>query len=143
MQQSVILHFSKDLVDKPIVSHIVKAFDVEVNILQATITPEVAGHMFSILRGEEEDIGKALTYLKDLQVRTILPTRNLVWEEEKCVHCGACVGHCRSGALAMDKASARVIFDSERCIACELCIPACPYGAVESIGAHLQRQGEL
>jgi Fe-S-cluster-containing hydrogenase component 2 len=43
----------------------------------------------------------------------------------------------------VDPDTALVVFDADRCIACELCIPACGYDAVESIGDHLVRKGEL
>ena len=76
-------------------------------------------------------------------MRVILPARNLVWDEEACVHCGACIGQCTSSAFSIEDDRRTVSFDAERCIACELCIPACSYGAVESIGAHLRRSGEL
>ncbi len=138
MQKSVILHFPRTLLDKPIISHIVKTFDVEMNILQAAIMPEEAGHMFSILRGGEKAVQETLAFLERLKVRVLFPARNLVLHEEKCVHCGACVGPCRTGALSVDPETRRVSFDSERCIACNLCIPACAYGAIESVSEHLR-----
>jgi ferredoxin len=143
MQKSVILHFSRALVDRPIISHIVKTYDVEMNIIQAYITPDEGGHMFAIIEGGRDSVGRTLEYLDGLDVRTILPTRNLVWDEEKCVHCGACIGACRVGALSVDPETMRLIYDNSKCIACELCIPACPFGAMESIGDHLRKKGEL
>jgi L-aspartate semialdehyde sulfurtransferase ferredoxin len=63
-------------------------------------------------------------------------------DEERCVHCGACVGQCASAAFTVDRSTRKVVFDPGRCIACELCIPACAYGAVESVNDHLRRTGE-
>lgn len=143
MQRSVILHFPRTLTDRPIISHLVRDYDVEVNILQAYIMPDEGGHLFAILQGEEKSLERALGFLKGLGVRTILPTRNLVWDDQTCVHCGACVGHCRTGALAFDPETLRVVYDPERCLGCGLCIPACGFGAIESIGQHLLRKGEL
>jgi ferredoxin len=143
MQRSAILRFPRTLVDQPIVSRVIRDFDVEVNILQASITPEEDGHMFAFFKGERAAVGGALDFLRAERVRVILPAKHLVWSAERCTHCGACVGQCTSSAFAVDPATFEVVFDAARCIACELCIPACAYGAVESIGDHLARKGEL
>jgi ferredoxin len=143
IHKSVILSFPRSQLDRPVISTVIRSFDVEVNILQAHITPEEAGRMFTIFKGERTMVGRALDYLRSNDVQTILPVKNLVWDEERCVHCGACVGQCLSSAFATDTTSMRVVFDAGRCIACELCIPACPFGAIESIGDYLERTGEL
>jgi ferredoxin len=143
IQKSVILNFPRSQVDKPVISSVIRNYDVEVNILQAHVTPEEAGRMFTIFRGERAHVNGALDFLKRNEVQTILPVKNLVWDEQLCVHCGACVGQCLSSALTMDPATMRVVFEGEKCLACELCIPACSYSAVESIGDHLERTGEL
>jgi ferredoxin len=143
IQKSVIMHFPRTLVDKPIISHLVRNCDVEVNILQAHISPDEDGHLFAILKGGRNEIRNALAYLQENGVRAILPAKNLVWDEKKCTHCGACVGQCLPSAFAVDAATRKVVFDAQRCIACELCIPACSYGAIESINENLRRKGEL
>lgn len=143
IQRSAILNFPKTIVDTPIISRVIRGFDVEVNILQASITPEEDGHMFAIFRGKNKAVEQSLQFLREQQVRVILPTRNLVWDNDKCVHCTACVGQCPSNAFTIDEKNYHVIFNEERCIACELCIPACSYGAVEAIGDYLKRTGEL
>ena len=143
IQKSVILNFPRTQVDKPVMSHVIRSYDVEVNILQAHITPEEAGRMFTIFKGERAEIDGALEYLAGCDVQTILPVKNLVWDETCCVHCSACVGQCLSAALTLDHSTMKVRFDADRCIACELCIPSCPFGALESISDHLEKTGEL
>lgn len=137
MQKSVILHFSSDLVDKPIVNYIIKNFDVELNILQARITPEEDGTMFLLFKGETENLKKAFDYLDSIGVKTIFPHKKLAWYEDKCTHCGACVGQCLSKAFYMEPITRKVIFEEKQCIACELCIPACPFKAIASVSEHL------
>ncbi len=141
IQKSVIFHFPPELYDKPVISGLIRNCEVEVNILEAYISPQQAGHMFAILQGEEGRIDDALRYMEGMGVSMVLPVRNLVWDETKCVHCGACVGQCRPRAFRME--SSRVVFDSARCVACNLCIPSCSYGAIESISSHLKRKGEI
>jgi len=141
-QTSALLRFPKSIVDTPVISRLVHSFDVEVNIVQASVSQDEDGRMFVIFHGERGSVKDALDYLRDLGVRVTLPVRNLVWDEDLCAHCGACVGQCPSSAFTVDGDTRRVVFDGKRCIACELCIPACSYGAIESIGEHLERTGE-
>ncbi len=141
IQKSAILNFPKDLLDRPVISNVIRNFEVEVNILQASITPEEDGRMFVIFRGGKEAVEQSLAYLKNSEIRVYLPVKNLVWDENRCVHCTACVGQCPSSAFTVDAQSRQVVFDAARCIACELCIPACSYNAVESISEHLAKTG--
>lgn len=143
IQKSVILNFPKSQVDKPVISSLIRSYDVEVNIIQAHVTPEEAGRMFTIFKGERAHVNKALDFLEENGVQAILPVKNLMWDEQMCVHCGACTGQCLSSALSLDTRTMEVVYDGEKCIACELCIPACSYGAVESISDHLEKIGEL
>ncbi len=142
-EKSAILNFPKSQIDKPVISYVVKNFGIEINILQASITPEEDGRMFVIFRGKNQSINDALSYLEESRVQVILPTQNLVWNESRCVACSACVGQCISNAFTVDPKTFKVVYNSERCIACELCIPACSYKAVESVSDHLKRTGEL
>ena len=139
---SAFLKFPKSLVNEPVISGVIRDFDVEVNILQASITPEHDGQMFAFFSGERVAIDRAFHRLEQRHVRVILPAQSLVWDEELCVHCGACVGQCTSAAFTVDTASREVAFDADRCIACELCIQACSYGAVQPIGDRFENNGE-
>lgn len=132
-QKSVRLHFSKETANQPVVSRLIKDFNVELNILQAHITPEEDGTMFALFNGSDEDLNKALTYLKEIGVQTIFPSHRLKWQEDKCTHCGVCVGQCLPKALFVDKQTRQVVFDEDKCIVCELCIPTCIYGAIDSV----------
>lgn len=142
-QRHVILTFPKSIVDRPIISQLARERGVEVNILQAHITPEHDGRMFAILQAPESAVDDAINYLVDLGVRVVLPVQNLVWNRDLCVDCGACVGPCPSQAFTVNPSTRETEFHPELCIACDLCIPTCAYGALESISTHLQRTGEL
>jgi ferredoxin len=143
IQKSVILNFPRSLVDKPVISSVIRDYDVEVNILQASITPDEEGRMFTLFKGHAPAVNRALDFLRSNRVRMVLPVKNLAWDEQRCVHCGACVGQCLSGAFTQDPLTARTVHDADRCVACELCIAACGYGALASIGDHLGGGGGL
>jgi len=141
VQKFAILNFPKSMIEKPVISRVIRDYDVEVNILQAKITPEEDGRMFVIFSGGPDAVEQSLGYLRESGVQVILPTQNLVWDESRCVSCSACVGQCISNAFTVDPQTHRVTYESERCIACELCIPACFYKAIASVGDHFKKNG--
>ena len=139
-QKSAIFHFKPDTVNKPIVTELVRDYSLTVNILQAKINPEEEGTMFVVLQGDSSNLKSGIKFLEGLGVTVILPNKNVILLEERCTHCGACVGQCLPKALSVDPDTSKVVFDSNRCIACELCISACPFGAIESVTEHLARK---
>ena len=50
-------------------------------------------------------------------------------DEEKCNGCGACVGACHEGAIAMVNGKARLVKENH-CDGLGDCLPACPTGAI-------------
>ena len=65
------LSFWGDIVKKPVVSHMVKRFDIDVNILSGNISQLMstsAGHLIVELTGPGEEIRAALDYLKAHEV---------------------------------------------------------------------------
>ena len=70
-----------------------------------------------------------------------LPENTFIWQEKKCVHCGACAGVCPSGAFAFNSVSFEVEFDISKCILCELCIEACYYSAIQSVEDYNETSG--
>jgi ferredoxin len=131
MRRRVVLHFPHEQVDKPIVSRLVRDFDMDFNILKAQITPREEGLMVLELVGEEGNFERCLSYLEDHRV-TIQPlSQDVRRNEERCTHCGACTGICPSQALRLDRESMEVVFDEDSCVACELCVRVCPPRAME------------
>jgi hypothetical protein len=85
-----ILRFPKDIVDQPIICQLVKQFDVEFNILKATILPQHEGVMILELRGHKDNIKKGLGYLKSLDVKSESVATSIHRDDERCFQCGAC-----------------------------------------------------
>jgi len=131
IRRRVVLHFPHEQVDKPIVSRLVRDFDMDFNILKAQITPREEGLMVLELVGEEDNFQRCLQYLEEQKV-TIQPlSQDVRRNEERCTHCGACTGICPTNALRLDRESMEVVFDDESCVACELCVRVCPPRAME------------
>jgi ferredoxin len=126
-----ILRFPKDITDQPITCQLVKEFDIEFNILQATILPQHEGVMVLELRGHQPNLKKGIEYLKQLGVEVKSLATSIRRDEEKCFQCGACTGICPTEALYIQRPEMAVLFDPEKCTACGLCVPVCPVRAME------------
>lgn len=126
VSKRIVLTFPHNLVDKPIVYKLVKGYNLTFNILQARVTPEEEGLLVLELSGEKEDYDKGTKYLADLGVKIQPLSKDIIRDEDRCTHCGACVVICPTGALSLDKSTMKVDFDSKKCIACELCVKPCP-----------------
>jgi len=131
VSKKIVLHFPKRLVDRSIVSRLVKDYDLDFNILKALITPEEEGLLVLELSGEQQAYDKGIRYLSKTGVRIQSLSQDVLRNEERCTHCGACIAICPSGAFEMDPISRRVNFYNEKCVACGLCIKACPPRAME------------
>ncbi len=127
----IVLRFPRRLVERPIISRLVKDYDLEFNILRASITPEQEGVMVLELKGTQTEYDKGVEFLIKAGVKIQSLSQDVTRNEERCTHCGACVTVCPPGAFRVDPKTRMVIFDNKKCIACGLCIPACPPHAME------------
>jgi len=131
VSKRIVLRFPRRLVDRPIVSRLVKDFDLDFNILKASVTPDEEGLMVMELSGQQEDFDNGVRYLAETGVHIQSLSQNVTRNEERCTHCSACVTICPAGAFEIDSVTRRVNFDNEKCLACELCIKTCPPRAME------------
>jgi ferredoxin len=127
----IVLHFPKRIVDRSIVCRLAKDYDLEFNILKAQVTPEEEGLMVLELGGEQSEYDKGIRYLTETGVKIQSLSQDVLRNEERCTHCGACITICPSGAFELDPVTRRVTFYNEKCVACGLCIKACPPRAME------------
>jgi len=131
ISQRIVLRFPSVLIDQPIISEVIKKFQLDFNILQAQILPQQEGLMIIVLSGEEKTLRSALAWLKKKNVKIQLLTQKIVKNETRCTHCGVCVGLCPTRALFTDSATSKVLFDPEKCIACLFCVKGCMMHAME------------
>ena len=131
VSKKLVLHFPKRLVDRPIVSRLVRDYRLEFNILKASVTPEEEGLLVLELSGNQEDYDKGIRYLTRTGVRIQSLSQDVTRNEERCTHCGACITICPTKAFEVEPLTRRVIFHNEKCVACDLCIKACPPRAME------------
>jgi len=131
ISRKIVLKFPQNLVDEPIVCGLVKGYDLEFNILKAHVTPKEEGRMVLEIRGKRDSFDKGIKYLKGVGVGVQPLSLDIIRDDVRCIHCGACTAVCPSGALALDRKTWMVNFRNEKCIACELCIKACPVRVME------------
>ena len=131
VSRRIVLHFPKRLVDKPIVSRLVKDFALDFNILKASVTPGEEGLLIMELIGDQRNYDKGVKYLTEAGVRIQSLSQDVVRNEARCTHCGACITICPSGAFSLEKGTRKVLFDNSKCVVCELCVKACPPRAME------------
>ncbi len=132
--KKLFLYFPRTEIDVPIVYHLVKEHNLVINIFRAKVTPDENGYLVLDVTGTEPDIKAGIEYIRSLNIDVNEQSKGLRWEEEKCVHCGNCITHCPTAALAIvDRETMRVTFNDELCIQCLSCLENCPFGAVSSV----------
>lgn len=126
-----ILRFPKEVIDQPIIYNLVKKYDIEFNILKATILLQQEGVMVLELKGHKNNVRKGLDYVKTLGVQVETLAGSIRRDDEKCYQCGACTGICPTGALFIKRPDMEIIFEADKCTACGLCVHVCPARAME------------
>jgi ferredoxin len=129
--KKIVLHFPKRLVDRPIVYHLVKDYDLEFNILKASVTQEEEGLMVIELKGDQKEYDRGVDFLLKTGVKIQSLSQDVTRNEERCTSCGACLTVCPTGVFELELPSRHVLFHNDKCIACGLCIKACPPRAME------------
>ena len=128
------LFFPKSETEKPIVYHLVKDYDLVVNIFRAKVTPEEYGYLVLDVSGDEADVARGMEYVRSFNVDVHDSAVGVSWNAERCTHCGACLAHCPTDALRIsDPATRTILFESSACVECLACLKVCPYGACSSL----------
>lgn len=127
--KKIVLKFPSRIVDKPLIYHLIKDYDLMINVVKANVNPNREGFMVLELSGEKYEQG--LEFLREQGVAVDYLSEEIIRFEERCTHCGACTGVCPSGALYINRPSMAVVFDDDKCIVCGICLKTCPVKAIE------------
>lgn len=127
----LVLRFPKTEVQKPIVCHLAKDYDLTFNILNASVFPRKEGIMVLELLGSKKNYQEGVKYLREQGVHVQNASQEIKRIKKKCTHCGACTAVCPTGALSVHRPEMSVDFNQKICSVCELCVPTCPTRAME------------
>ncbi|MDJ0703835.1 MAG: NIL domain-containing protein [Leptolyngbyaceae cyanobacterium MO_188.B28] len=132
MKKRVTLTFPKQTVHMPITYRLAKEFNVAANIIRAQVAPNQIGKLVLELSGDIDQLDEALDWLRSQGIGVSLASREILIDDDICVHCGLCTGVCPTEALTLDPKTYRLNFLRSRCIVCEQCIPTCPVQAIST-----------
>jgi len=131
VSKRIVLRFPQRMVERPLTYHLIKDFDLQFSILKAFITPEKEGLMVLEIKGSQKNYDNGVRFLIKNGVKIESLSQDVTRNEERCVHCGACITICPAGAFELDPATKKVNFNNEKCLTCGLCLKACPTRAME------------
>jgi len=133
VSRRIVLRFPPLVTGQPVTYKLAKEYDLVFNILKATVSPGQEGQMMLDLTGEKANYDRGMKYLKDIGVQVQPLSQDVIRDESRCTHCGACVAVCPAQAFTVDPETRKVLFNDERCVLCGLCVKACPPRAMNII----------
>ncbi|MEO0352896.1 MAG: NIL domain-containing protein [Cyanobacteria bacterium P01_A01_bin.15] len=132
MKKRVTLTFPKQTVNMPITYRLAKDFNVAANIIRAQVAPNQVGKGVIELSGDIDQLDEAIDWMRGQGIGVSLSSREILIDEDLCVHCGLCTGVCPTRSLQLDPESFKLVFNRTQCIVCEQCIPTCPVQAIST-----------
>ncbi|MGB3205117.1 MAG: NIL domain-containing protein [Crinalium sp.] len=132
MKKRVTLIFPKSSVQMPVTYRLAKDFNVAANIIRAQVAPNQVGTLVVELLGDIDQLDGAIEWMRSQGINVSLASREILIDEEVCVHCGLCTGVCPTQALTLEPTTFKLNFTRSRCIVCEQCIPTCPVQAIST-----------
>ncbi|XHX78885.1 MAG: NIL domain-containing protein [Stenomitos frigidus ULC029] len=132
MKKRVTLTFPKRSVQMPVTYRLAKDFNVAANIIRAQVAPNQVGTLVVELAGDIDQLDAAMDWMRSQDINVSFSNREIMIDEDACVHCGLCTGVCPTEALTLDPQSFKLMFTRSRCIVCEQCIPTCPVQAIST-----------
>ncbi|HEY5557243.1 NIL domain-containing protein [Acetobacterium sp.] len=132
MIKKILLSFPQGVAGKPMAMELIKTYNLDFNILKASIDDNIKGTLLLEIMGEEADINAGIIFLRQnrIGVQDILSGVDV--DEEECVDCGACTAVCTVNALEMDE-NWKLVHHKDKCLECMLCVKACPTRAIHAL----------
>lgn len=126
----VLLRFSEQIVEEPIISQIVLELKVPINIITAHVNSK-GGEVLAEV--PQESLDKIVKAFRKKGATVSLP-KLIEVDTEKCISCGSCVTLCPVEAITQ-AGDLSIVFDKDKCVGstCSACVDACPARAITSV----------
>jgi ferredoxin len=126
----ILLRFSENIVEEPIIAQTILDLKVPINIITAHVNSK-GGEV--IAEVPKEALDKVIKAFRQRGAAVSIP-KLIEVDSEKCISCGACVTLCPVEAIKIDEDKS-IVFDREKCIGslCSACVDACPTRAIKSV----------
>ncbi|HEY5537354.1 MAG TPA: NIL domain-containing protein, partial [Acetobacterium sp.] len=131
MIKKILLSFPQGVAGKPMAMELIKTYNLDFNILKASIDDNIKGTLLLEIMGEEADINAGIVFLRQNRIGVQDIQSGIDVDEEECVDCGACTAVCTVNALEMDE-NWELIHHKDKCLECMLCVKACPTRAIHA-----------
>ncbi|AEA47094.1 4Fe-4S binding protein [Archaeoglobus veneficus] len=121
------LRFGSKAVKKPIISLATLETSTLLNIIKANVGPREGELIIEVDDSKAEQIVNVFTkYGVDVHIIE----RAVEKDEEKCIHCGACISICPVEAIELN-GEKKVVINASKCIHCGNCVNVCPVKALK------------
>jgi len=120
---------SSELHDTPYTAEVILETGAKINIERANVDAMGATLIVDVPNDKVEQVAEHFKR-KGVEVRLLM--KLIAWDEERCIHCGACIAVCPTGVFSFDQSWA-IAVDEEKCIRCDACVKACPLSALASV----------
>ncbi len=126
-----ILRFNRGNASEPITSQVILEEKAHINILGASVN-QLGGEILAEIPSHQAD--RVIKAFREHGV-TVDVSDLIEKDDERCIHCGACVSLCPMDALHFEPDHS-VALNAKKCNGrtCGLCIDACTRGALRLIG---------
>ena len=121
----LLLKYPLSLDEMPYTAEVILETGTKINIDRAT-----RDELIVDVPGEDVDDVIALFHEKGVEVRRLMEM--IVLNEERCIHCGACISICPTKVFTFDTFW-KIKLEEEKCVRCEVCVKACPLSALECV----------
>lgn len=121
----LLLIYPLPLDEMPYTAEVILETGVKINIDRAT-----RGELIVDVPNDTVDQVADLFRAKGVEVRKLM--KLIAWDEERCIHCGACISVCPTKVFRFNP-SWNLNLEEEKCVRCEICIKACPLGALACV----------